>query len=222
MILDRDSSVAHAKQKAAAKALKGDSLLSALFGDSLHLSKLGLPSGVILFLRCLFESSICFGLAFAAQFYLHQDNVARNNIRNECRSSDDPSNVACGYAAHHWVQDDAPPVVGLALYSYGACQEYAPSDGTGGARERIGTFERVDGAAFCATGGLSLAPRSRCDALNLRPCRARTADLHCRARTGAWLTRRRTRAVLYWYADLVILLAFMMRVAYLERFIEQR
>ena len=188
---DRSSLLAAAKSRAASQSFFGSSLstaCSALFGDPRTLAKHGLPSGIILFLRLLWESVFCFGLIFAAQYHLLVDNIDRNHVRNGCRDGSAGANI-CGYDGLD-VATHPPPVAGLGMFAYGACEEYlnattAHSEVGRHEAERFGAFVRTPGAAFCATANP----------------------------TDYWL-------LVYWFADLTVLLLFCERIEKLEQAIE--
>ena len=183
-----------AKRRAASRSLSGGSWctkVKLLVSDSLVLGKYGAPSGIILFLLMLFETGLCYSLIFAAQYHLLEDNIARNRVRNSCRQGNAGSAFICGYEGLD-ILSSPPPVSGLGMLAYGACEEYAATPASGNASgvdqlhvDKFGAFVRVPGSAFCATSNMS----------------------------EIW-------TMIYWYADLLLLLLFCARVGQLEGIVE--
>ena len=185
-----------AKRRADAQTAAGGNCRKAwgaLIHGSLHLSTLGMPPGVILFVRLLLESAILFACISAATIPLLRDAVHRNHLRGECRlgAAGGRAPHQCGYAGIP-VSRDAPPVRGLSLLGYGCCEEYtAPVRQSSGtvrsplAAKDFGRFVRTEGAAFCAVGGLEQS------------------------------------TLMYWYADLVLCLIFVLRLHHLAEYVER-
>ena len=151
---DRAQRIAKAKAAADSKTLTKGSIVESsryfLLRDSLSLSELGLPPGVILMLKLGGECALFFAAIFALQYWaLQRDNAERGNLRTECRlaAADGESLEGCGYGDLP-ISRTAPELRGLALLGYGACSEYTDSGG------RFGKFVRVDSSSFCAAGGL--------------------------------------------------------------------
>lgn len=87
--VDRSTMLLRAKQAAEAMSVTSGGMRPrrlpwGVFGDSLHLSEYGLPSGLIFLLRSMLEASLAFSLIYALQHPLWQDNVARNEVRSSC------------------------------------------------------------------------------------------------------------------------------------------
>ena len=140
---------------------KGDKLLACrlFFGDSLALAEQGLPPGIILMLRLMWECSMFFLLIFGAQYLLQHDNVDRNAIRSQCRldAAEAAADNSCGYSGLA-VSSSAPLLNGLGLLAYGACEEYVASEGGSDKLSYFGQFVRTDQAAYCAVSGLDARP----------------------------------------------------------------
>ena len=181
-----------AEKLAAKKQLVGASF----FEGANDLAARGLAPSLIFFLRGLFETSIFFGLIFAAQWPLMSNNLVLVANRDTCRRlyvEGNPDPPGCGYAGHFdegqsvVMSHSLAPVAGLARYAYSACEEFIDGEWQGRALLKNFWGATVDtvSASYCATGGFN------------------------------------TLTLLYWYADLLLVLFFLWRMQQLEAVVEK-